>query len=80
MGSAVLATVCQKPCHVARFEQPTYLALLVATVLLENQNRLTDMSRLVICQRDGRMESVLDNRHFVRLKFGRDAGFWRSTN
>jgi len=33
------------------------------------------MSRLVICQRDGKMKSVLDNRHFVRSKFGRDAGF-----
>lgn len=39
-----------------------------------------DMSRLVICQRDGKMKFVLDNGHFVRSKFGRDAGFWRSYN
>lgn len=38
------------------------------------------MSRLVIHQRDGRMQSVLGNRHFVRSKFGSDAGFWRSSN
>lgn len=44
------------------------------------RNHPTVLSRLVICQGDGKMESVLDNGHFVRSKFGRDAGFWRLYN
>lgn len=73
-------TVCQKSHHAELFELCTAAwppsPAGYDSSPRKNQNRPTYISRLVLCQRDGKMESVLDNGHFVRSKFGRDAGFW----
>lgn len=49
--------------------------LLSPLLALRSIKNPMDRFRLEICQGDGKMQDVLDNGHFVRLRFGIDAGF-----